>query len=96
MTIVCLISSPFPSGVGLTDSPAGLAAYIIEKFITWTHDDYTFLSRGPNGAVISDRVRLEDVLDDVTIYWVTQTITSSVRMYAETQNKTQTLLGLMR
>ncbi|KAI5735163.1 hypothetical protein M8J77_015063 [Diaphorina citri] len=90
------VTKPDTVGVGLTDSPAGLAAYIIEKFITWTHDDYTFLSRGPNGAVISDRVRLEDVLDDVTIYWVTQTITSSVRMYAETQNKTQTLLGLMR
>ncbi|KAL1456956.1 hypothetical protein WDU94_001639 [Cyamophila willieti] len=95
-------TKPDTVGVGLLDSPAGLAAYILEKFLTWTDPkSFPFLKvNDPSSKVkkaqLGDISRLDDALDDVTIYWVTQTIQSSVRLYAETQNKTQTSLGIMR
>ncbi len=56
---------------GLNDSPAGLAAWIIEKFYTWTdcHGD------------IESRFTKDDLLTNVMIYWVTQTINSSFWLY---------------
>lgn len=36
----------FPSGRGLNDSPVGLAAYILEKFSTWTSHDFRNLEDG--------------------------------------------------
>lgn len=36
----------FPSGRGLNDSPVGLAAYILEKFSTWTSRDFRNLEDG--------------------------------------------------
>ena len=53
----------------LNDSPAGLAAWILEKFLTWSD---------PATRGFSD----EDLLTTVMIYWYTQTIGSSVRHYA--------------
>uniref|UniRef100_A0A8D8UQM9 microsomal epoxide hydrolase n=1 Tax=Cacopsylla melanoneura TaxID=428564 RepID=A0A8D8UQM9_9HEMI len=97
-------TKPDTVGVGLLDSPAGLAAYILEKFLTWSDPkSFSFLKvnepsskQGQGQVQLGDISKLDDALDDVTIYWVTRTIQSSVRMYAETQNKTQTGLGLMR
>jgi len=58
---------------GLTDSPAGLAAWIVEKFRTWgdTHGD------------IESSFSKDDLLSNIMIYWVTGTITSSMRFYYE-------------
>ncbi len=58
---------------GLTDSPAGLAGWILEKFRQWTdgHGD-------PFAAVTMDQL-----CTNLTIYWVTGTINSSTRMYYE-------------
>ena len=64
-------TKPQTAAVGLTDSPAGLAAWIVEKFHAWT-------GRGPDGASLLDR---DAMLTDVTIYWLTGTIGSSMRMY---------------
>ncbi len=63
-------TKPQTLGYGLTDSPAGLAAWIIEKFRSWSdsHGD------------AESRFSREQLL---TIYWVTGTITSSVRLYYE-------------
>lgn len=36
----------FPAGRGLNDSPVGLAAYILEKFSTWTSPDFRNLEDG--------------------------------------------------
>lgn len=70
-------------GLALNDSPVGLAAYIIEKFTTWTNPEWkTKLDGG-----LKLKYTYTDLLDNVMIYWVTGSITTSVRLYAETMNK---------
>lgn len=64
-------TKPQTAAVGLTDSPAGLAAWIVEKLRAWS-------ARRPDGASLIDR---DAMLTDVTIYWLTRTIGSSMRMY---------------
>ncbi|MBL7501728.1 alpha/beta fold hydrolase [Frankia sp. CNm7] len=65
---------PQTLGYGLVDSPVGQCAWIAEKFWAWTHHDgdpYTALTR-------------DQMLDDITLYWLTATGASSARMYWET------------
>ncbi|MEN3307730.1 MAG: hypothetical protein V7603_3932 [Micromonosporaceae bacterium] len=57
-------------GYALNDSPAGLAAWILEKWLTWSD------------PATRPRLSTEDLLTNVTLYWVTQTIASSARLYA--------------
>jgi pimeloyl-ACP methyl ester carboxylesterase len=64
---------PQTLGYGLADSPAGQLAWIVEKFWAWTDHDGT-----PDTALTRD-----EMLDDVTIYWVTNSATSSARLYWE-------------
>ncbi len=58
---------------GLTDSPAGQLAWITEKFGEWTDDGL------PDEAVDRDQL-----LTNVTLYWLTGTAGSSARLYYET------------
>jgi microsomal epoxide hydrolase len=67
--------NPQTLGYGLTDSPAGLAGWIIEKFWAWTDNN-----GNPEDAVTRDQL-----LTNLTVYWVTSTINSSVRLYCESQ-----------
>ena len=67
-------SRPQTLGAGLHDSPAGLAAWIVEKFREWSDC----------GGDLTSRFSFDDLLTNITIYWVTGTITSSCRLYAET------------
>jgi pimeloyl-ACP methyl ester carboxylesterase len=73
-----LIQSTKPQtvGYGLNDSPAGLAAWILEKWRSWSD------SRGD----LEGRFSRDFLLTLVTIYWVTQTITTSVRDYFDRRN----------
>jgi pimeloyl-ACP methyl ester carboxylesterase len=64
---------PQSLGYGLTDSPAGLAAWILEKFRAWTDCD------GDLESVVSR----DALLDNISVYWLTATATSSARMYWE-------------
>ena len=66
-------TKPMTAGVGLNDSPAGLAAWIVEKFRTWSDS---------NGDV-ETRFTKDELLANVTLYWVTETAPSSVRLYYE-------------
>ena len=59
---------------GLTDSPAGLAAWILDKWYTWTE---------PPGGDLSTRFTADQLLANVTIYWVTGTINAANRRYYE-------------
>ena len=68
-------TKPQTLGYGLNDSPAGLAAWIVEKFHTWCDC---------NGDVES-RFTKDELLTNITIYWATQTITSSTRIYYESR-----------
>lgn len=64
----------------MTDSPAGLAAYILEKFSTWTNKSFKSTQ---DGGLLSNRYSKTDLLDNVMIYWITGSITTSMRLYAE-------------
>jgi pimeloyl-ACP methyl ester carboxylesterase len=64
---------PQTVGYGLTDSPAGQAAWILEKFWAWTDCD------GHPENILSR----DELLDNVMVYWVTATAASSARLYWE-------------
>ncbi len=66
-------SRPQTLGYGLSDSPAGQLAWIIEKFYAWTDCD-----GHPENAIGRD-----DLLDNVMLYWATGSATSSARIYWE-------------
>ena len=69
-------TKPQTLGYGLNDSPAGLAAWIVEKFHGWSDND---------GNVESAFTK-DEMLTNITLYWVTGTITSSSRIYYESGN----------
>ena len=64
---------PQTLGYGLADSPAGQAAWIYEKFQEWTDNP-----GDPESALTRD-----EMLDNITIYWLTDTAASSARIYWE-------------
>lgn len=72
------------------DSPVGLAAYILEKFSTWTNKEWRDL---PDGG-LTKKYNLTELLDNIMIYWDSRCITTSMRLYAETFNKAHQSLGL--
>jgi pimeloyl-ACP methyl ester carboxylesterase len=76
--------SPQSIGYSLNDSPAGLAAWILDH----DTDAYEKISRAfvddkPSGGLTRDHV-----LDNITLYWLTETATSAARMYWESQRAT--------
>jgi microsomal epoxide hydrolase len=66
-------TKPQTLGFGLMDSPSGLAAWIVEKFRTWSDC----------GGDVESAFTRDELLTNVTVYWVTGTITSSTRLYYE-------------
>jgi epoxide hydrolase len=64
---------PQTIGYALTDSPAGQAAWIFEKFLEWTDSD-----GNPEQLLGIDRI-----LDDIMLYWLPGTAASSARIYWE-------------
>ena len=66
---------------GLNDSPAGLMAWIVEKWRVWTD---------PNGN-IEDYFSKDELLTNVMIYWATETANSSVRSYYERAHDSRSL-----
>jgi pimeloyl-ACP methyl ester carboxylesterase len=66
-------TKPQTLGYGLADSPAGLAAWIVEKFRSWSDC----------GGDIERRFTKDELLTNLTIYWVTNTINSANRLYFE-------------
>jgi pimeloyl-ACP methyl ester carboxylesterase len=56
---------------GLNDSPAGLAAWIIEKYRAWSDSD----------GDLERTFTKDELLTNITIYWATETIASSFRPY---------------
>ncbi|XP_039884188.1 epoxide hydrolase 1 [Simochromis diagramma] len=72
-------TKPDTVGRGLNDSPVGLAAYILEKFSTWTSHDFRNLDDGG----LTRKFSLDDLLTNVMIYWTSGCIISSMRFYKE-------------
>jgi pimeloyl-ACP methyl ester carboxylesterase len=69
-------TKPQTLAFGLNDSPAGLAAWIVEKFRTWSDC----------GGDLDRRFTKDQLLTNVMIYWITQTINSSTRLYYESRH----------
>jgi pimeloyl-ACP methyl ester carboxylesterase len=66
-------TKPQTLGYGLSDSPAMQAGWIYEKFHGWTDND------GDPASVLT----LDEMLDNITLYWLTGTGASSARLYWE-------------
>src|ERR1700722_7713824 len=64
-------TKPQTAAFGLTDSPAGLAAWIVEKLRAWSDCD----------GDVERSFTKDEILTNVTLYWLTATIGSSMRMY---------------
>ena len=64
---------PQTIGYCLVDSPAGLAAWILEKFWAWTD----------RSRALEDCYGRDELLDNVSVYWFTGTGASSARLYWE-------------
>ena len=62
---------------GLNDSPVGLLAWIVEKFRSWSDC----------GGEVARVFTRDELLNNVMIYWVTQTISTSVRLYYESRQR---------
>ncbi|MEJ3405331.1 epoxide hydrolase family protein [Rathayibacter sp. YIM 133350] len=64
-------TKPQTVAFGLTDSPVGLAAWIVEKLSSWS-----------DGDDVTQAFTPDELLTDITLYWLTGTIGSSMRMYS--------------
>ena len=73
---VMMVTRPQTVGYGLSDSPAGLAAWMYDKFAQWTYS-----GGEPERALTKDQM-----LDDITLYWLTNSAVSSARLYWENNN----------
>ncbi|WP_077034344.1 epoxide hydrolase family protein [Pelomonas sp. KK5] len=71
-----MVTRPQTIGYGLCDSPVELAAFMYEKIAEWTD------SAGKPESVLSR----DEILDDITLYWLTDTGASSSRFYWENNN----------
>jgi pimeloyl-ACP methyl ester carboxylesterase len=75
-----MVTRPQTLGYSLADSPVGLAAWFYDKFADWTYTD-----GHPERALTPD-----EMLDDITLYWLTNTGTSGARLYWENNANTST------
>jgi pimeloyl-ACP methyl ester carboxylesterase len=76
--LTMMSARPQAVGYGLTDSPAGLAAFMLVHggFAQWSY------GKDPNQTPTKD-----EVLDDISLYWLTNTATSAARFYWENRNE---------
>jgi pimeloyl-ACP methyl ester carboxylesterase len=68
-----MVTRPQTLGYGLTDSPAGLAAFFYDKFTDWTY----------SGGDAEKSLTPDEMLDDISLYWLTNTAVSSAQLYWE-------------
>jgi pimeloyl-ACP methyl ester carboxylesterase len=69
-------TKPQTPAYALNDSPAGLAAWIVEKFRAWSDCE----------GDVEQSFTKDELLTNLTLYWATETIGSSFRMYYEPSN----------
>jgi pimeloyl-ACP methyl ester carboxylesterase len=68
-----MVTRPQTVGYGLSDSPAGLAAWMYDKFAQWTY----------SGGEPERSLTRDEMLDDITLYWLTNSAISSAQLYWE-------------
>jgi epoxide hydrolase len=72
-------TKPQTIGAALNDTPAGLLGWIVEKFRAWSDCE-----GDPENCFTRDQL-----ITNVMLYWVTETITSSARLYRESRHRAQ-------
>ena len=68
-----MTTRPQTVGYGLSDSPVGLAAWMYDKFAQWTY----------SGGEPERSLTKDEMLDDITLYWLTNSAISSAQLYWE-------------
>ena len=68
-------SKPLTLAYGLNDSPAGLAAWVVEKFRAWSDC----------GGDVESRFTKDQLLTNIMLYWLTESMPSAVRLYYESR-----------
>jgi pimeloyl-ACP methyl ester carboxylesterase len=68
-----MVTRPQTLGYGLTDSPVGLASFFLDKFNEWTY----------SGGDAEKSLTKDEMLDDISLYWLTNTANSSANLYWE-------------
>lgn len=68
-----MVTRPQTIGYSLTDSPVGLASFFLDKFNDWTYS-------GGNAQKVLTK---DEILNDITLYWLTNTAASSAQLYWE-------------
>jgi pimeloyl-ACP methyl ester carboxylesterase len=76
--LVAMSARPQAVGYGLTDSPAGLAAWLL------LHPGFALWNYGEDAAQTPSR---DEVLDNITLYWLTNTAASAARIYWENMGR---------
>ncbi|ARK12686.2 epoxide hydrolase family protein [Fibrella sp. ES10-3-2-2] len=76
-------TKPQTLAYGLTDSPAGLAGWIVEKFYAWSDCD----------GDLESRFTKDELLTNVMLYWVTNTIRSSFTPYYDEEQQLEGAMG---
>jgi len=71
-----MVTRPQTLGYGLADSPVALAAFFLDKFNDWTY----------SGGNAERSLTKDEMLDDITLYWLTNTGTSGAQLYWENNN----------
>ncbi|SNR48152.1 epoxide hydrolase family protein [Flavobacterium sp. ov086] len=71
-----MVTRPQTIGYGLTDSPVGLASFFLDKFNDWTY----------SGGNAEKSLTRDEILDDISLYWFTNTANSSANLYWENNN----------
>ena len=81
--------SPQTIGYSLTDSPVGLAAWMLDHDVdSYEKISRAFLDGNPSGGLTRDRI-----LDNITLYWLTSSATSAARMYWESARSAAAAAG---
>ncbi|HVJ44176.1 MAG TPA: epoxide hydrolase [Dongiaceae bacterium] len=68
-----MVTRPQTVGYALSDSPVGLAAWMYDKFAQWTN----------SGGEPERSLTKDEMLDDITLYWLTNSAVSSAQLYWE-------------
>ena len=71
-----MVTRPQTLGYSLSDSPVGQAAWFYDKFADWTF----------SGGMPERSLTKDEMLDDITLYWLTNTATSASQLYWENNN----------
>jgi hypothetical protein len=83
---------PYTLAYGLSDSPVGLLGWMLEPYHAWTHIEGSVASA--NKLAIPQTITTDEFLTQVTIYWITNTMSSSYRLYYETRQNLKAMSKL--